>query len=63
MSATSKDPITLRPTPEQQPEVRRAAGRDAETIELSVRDLEERVTPRLAANHNETRLALPQIRG
>jgi uncharacterized small protein (DUF1192 family) len=35
--------ITL--TPEQKEEVRRATGKDAEAVELSVEELEERIAP------------------
>ena len=61
MSATSRESVSIRLTPGQRAEVRRATGRDAETLEVPVRALEERVVTRLAANHNETRLALPPI--
>ena len=36
---------------------RRQIERDGGTIELGGEELEERVTPRLASNHNETFLA------
>ena len=61
MSATSREAGAISRTPGQRAEGRRATGRDAETLEVPVRALEERVVPRLAANHNETRLALPPI--
>lgn len=32
-------------TPEQKSEVRRATGKDAESIELSLEELEERIAP------------------
>jgi hypothetical protein len=35
--------ITL--TPDQKDQVRRATGRDAEAVELSVEELEERIAP------------------
>jgi uncharacterized small protein (DUF1192 family) len=35
--------ITL--TPEQKEQIRRATGRDAEVVELSVEELEERIAP------------------
>jgi uncharacterized small protein (DUF1192 family) len=35
--------ITL--TPEQKEEVRKATGKDAEAVELSVEELEERIAP------------------
>lgn len=34
-------------TPEQKAQVRRSTGRDAEAIELSVEELEERIAPAL----------------
>jgi hypothetical protein len=43
--------ITL--TPSQRAQVRRALDRDAEEIELRIEELEERIAPRLATNHNE----------
>jgi hypothetical protein len=38
--------IRIELTSEQKDKVRRATGRDAETIELSVEELEERIAPR-----------------
>jgi hypothetical protein len=35
-------------TPEQKDQVRQATGRDAEVIELSVEELEERIAPATA---------------
>ena len=32
-------------TPEQKEEIRRATGKDAETLEFSVEELEERIAP------------------
>jgi hypothetical protein len=43
-------------TEEQQEQVKRETGRDSQAIELTPQELEERVVPRLAANHNETML-------
>lgn len=43
-------------TTSQKEQVKATTGRDAEAVELSVRELEERITPRLASNHNETLL-------
>ena len=40
-----KGGIRLTLTPEQKAEIRRATGKDAETIELSVEELEERIAP------------------
>ncbi|HEX8946510.1 MAG TPA: hypothetical protein VF785_25460 [Gemmatimonadaceae bacterium] len=46
--------ITL--TPEQSDKIKAETGRSAEAIELTVQELEARITPRLALNHNETLL-------
>lgn len=43
-------------TPSQKEQVKVTTGREADAVELSVRELEERITPRLATNHNETLL-------
>ena len=63
----SKQPIRIQLTPEQAREIKVAIGRDAEAIELTVQELEQRVVPsyttggtdffRLAGNSNETLLA------
>jgi hypothetical protein len=49
--------VRLALTDSQRAEVKRAIGRDGETLELAVEELEERIAPRLASNHNETVLA------
>ena len=41
---TSKN-IRLTLTPEQKEQVRQATGKEAETVELSVEELEERIAP------------------
>ena len=41
---SSKSRIDL--TPEQKDKVRKETGKDAETVELSVEELEERIAPR-----------------
>jgi uncharacterized small protein (DUF1192 family) len=41
----SKDPIRIKLTPEQQKEVMKATGKNAEALELSVQELEERIAP------------------
>jgi hypothetical protein len=41
----AKDSFRIRLTPEQQDQVRRATGKDADAIELSVEELEERIAP------------------
>ena len=41
----SKDQIRIELTPEQKAQVRTATGKDAEAVELSVEELEERIAP------------------
>jgi hypothetical protein len=41
----SKDSVRIELTPEQKAKVRSATGKDAETIELYVEELEERIAP------------------
>jgi uncharacterized small protein (DUF1192 family) len=43
MPTTANFRMTL--TPEQKEQVRKATGKDAEAIELSVEELEERIAP------------------
>jgi hypothetical protein len=43
--AEAKDPVRIKLTPEQQAEVRKATGKNAEALELSVQELEERIAP------------------
>jgi hypothetical protein len=43
------EPVRLKLTPEQQEEIRRATGKNAEFLELSVQELEERIAPMTAA--------------
>jgi uncharacterized small protein (DUF1192 family) len=43
MDTHSNFRLTL--TPEQKDEIRKATGKDAEVIELSVEELEERIAP------------------
>ncbi len=40
-----KDQIRIELTPEQKAKVRAATGKDAEAVELSVEELEERIAP------------------
>ena len=42
----SKSPFRIELTPEQKAKVRNATGKDAEAVELSVEELEERIAPR-----------------
>jgi hypothetical protein len=51
-----KDVVRIDLTPAQQDQVKDVTGRDGNAIELTVQELEERIAPRLAANHNETLL-------
>jgi hypothetical protein len=44
MSA-SKEPVRIKLTPEQQADIRKATGKNAEALELSVSELEERIAP------------------
>ena len=41
----SKEQFRITLTPEQKAEVLRATGKDAEAVELSVEELEERIAP------------------
>jgi uncharacterized small protein (DUF1192 family) len=43
---SSKGRVRIELTPEQKAEVRTATGKEAETIELSVEELEERIAPK-----------------
>ena len=38
----------------QRDQIKAKTGHHAEAIELTVQELEERIAPRLSANHNET---------
>ena len=40
-----KEPVRIKLTPEQKEQIRSATGRDAEAVELSVEELEERIAP------------------
>lgn len=43
-------------TPRQKEQVKSTTGKEAVALELTVQELEERIAPRLASNHNETLL-------
>jgi hypothetical protein len=38
-------PITLTLTPDQQEQIRQATGKTADTLEMSIEELEERIAP------------------
>lgn len=46
----------LRLTPEQRSEVRELTGKEAETLELSIEELEERIAPMTALGWKQTNL-------
>ena len=67
MSSDKKDTVRIDLTAAQRQTVKAAIDKDAEAIELTVQELEQRITPsetvpgpvsffRLAGNHNETLL-------
>ena len=43
---SSKGQVRIELTPEQKAKIRSATGKDAEAVELSVEELEERIAPR-----------------
>jgi uncharacterized small protein (DUF1192 family) len=43
--SSSKDQIRIELTPEQKANIRNATGKDAEAVEFSVEELEERIAP------------------
>lgn len=43
----SSETFRMKLTPEQKDQVRKSTGKDAEAIELSVEELEERIAPAL----------------
>lgn len=49
-----KEVVRINLTTEQKEQLRDVTGQDAEAIELTVQELEARIAPRLAGNHNET---------
>jgi len=51
-----KERVRIELTPEQTQQIRATIDRDVEAIELTVEELEQRIAPRLASNHNETLL-------
>ena len=53
----NKEVVRIELTTTQKGQLKAATGRDAEAIELTAQELEERMTPRIVNNHNETLLA------
>ena len=53
----AKQVVRLDLTQAQKDQLKHTTGRDGEALELTVEELEERIAPRIAANHNETLLA------
>jgi len=49
-------PVTIRLTEEQRAAIKGECGLDAETLELYMEELEERIAPRLSSNHNQNLL-------
>jgi hypothetical protein len=45
--------VRLSLSPDQQAVIKGLIGRTGETLELTVEELEERITPRVILNHNE----------
>jgi hypothetical protein len=50
----NKKIVRIELTATQKEQVKATIGRDAEAVELTVEELEERVAPALIRNHNET---------
>ena len=48
--ATDKSAVHIKLTPEQRELVRKATGKNAEAIELTAQELEERIAPMLATS-------------
>ena len=48
----SKGQFRIELTPEQKAKIRNASGKDAEAVELSVEELEERIAPRKVGPHS-----------
>jgi hypothetical protein len=43
--SSPKEPFRIQLTPEQKSQVKNATGKEAEAVELSVEELEERIAP------------------
>jgi hypothetical protein len=59
MTPTPGNIVRLPLSPDQQAQIKRAIGRTAEILELTVEELEERIAPKIMQNHNETLLPAP----
>ena len=53
---TEKEIVRIDLTTSQKEQVKAKTGQNAEAIELTVQELEERIAPGLTQNHNETLL-------
>lgn len=53
-SERERDVVRIDLTAEQKAQLKSATGHDADAIELTMQELEARIAPRLATNHNET---------
>ena len=51
---TQNEIVRIDLTTSQKEQVKAKTGQQAEAIELTVQELEQRIAPKLAANHNET---------
>lgn len=56
-TGNAKQVVRLELTEAQRDQLKRSTGRDAEALELTATELEERIAPRISANHNEVLLA------
>jgi hypothetical protein len=50
MASGSDKIYQLKLTPKQREEVRELTGKDAESVSLTIEELEDRIAPKLAAN-------------
>lgn len=50
MNVEPRKVYSLKLTPRQQEEVKELTGKDAESVSLTIQELEERIAPRLGAN-------------
>ena len=53
---TEKEIVRIDLTTSQKEQVKARTGHDAEAIELTVQELEERIAPGIQSNHNDTLL-------